>query len=143
MAFDPQRHFPGAGPARWIGGIFGFIFAGIGVTVLIFLWSAPFGDFGSPPLFFRIFGSFIALGFVAFGTVTAITAIRAMFPTVPLQNFPTQPTSAQTTPPAAATPGRYSCPHCGGALGDKADVSPSGDAKCEFCGRWFNIHRAA
>ena len=40
----------------------GFAFAGIGLTVLAFLW---FGDdgFGGPPLVFKVFGSFIAIVF--------------------------------------------------------------------------------
>ncbi len=47
---------------------------GIGMTVLIFLWSAPFGEFGSPPLFFRVFGSFIALAFVLTGIAIFVGA---------------------------------------------------------------------
>jgi len=33
----------------------------------VFLWSQPFGQSGSPPLFFRIAGSFIGINFVAVG----------------------------------------------------------------------------
>lgn len=36
----------------------------------------------------------------------------------------------------------YDCPSCGAALGKEADVSPSGDVKCGYCERWFNIHSA-
>ena len=44
-----------------------FVFGLIGVTVIVFLWSQPFGEFGSPPLFFRIFGSLIASVFILVG----------------------------------------------------------------------------
>ena len=45
----------GEGPGRFIGAVFGLVFFGIGLTVIGFLWGAPFGEFGSPPLVFRIF----------------------------------------------------------------------------------------
>ncbi|HVE59795.1 MAG TPA: hypothetical protein VNB22_23485 [Pyrinomonadaceae bacterium] len=35
----------------------------------------------------------------------------------------------------------YQCKNCGAALGEKADVSPSGDVKCSYCNKWFNIHK--
>lgn len=35
----------------------------------------------------------------------------------------------------------YECEHCGAGLGKNADVSPSGDVKCQYCNKWFNIHR--
>jgi hypothetical protein len=35
----------------------------------------------------------------------------------------------------------YQCKNCGAALGEKADVSPSGDVKCTYCNKWFNIHK--
>ena len=42
-------------------GVFGLVFGGIGLTVLGYLWLTPFNQFDSPPLFFRIVGSFIAI----------------------------------------------------------------------------------
>ena len=33
----------------------------------------------------------------------------------------------------------YKCEHCGAGLDEKADVSPSGDVKCTYCKKWFNI----
>jgi hypothetical protein len=134
---DPFKNLPGAGPARVLGAVVGFVFAGIGVTLLVFMWAAPFGEFGSPPLFFRIFASFIAIAFVAIGGTTGVTALRGGSFAVPR---PTPPTAG----PAPAGPtGGYRCPNCGAPLGDKADVSPSGDVKCPFCGRWFNVNRTA
>jgi len=35
----------------------------------------------------------------------------------------------------------YRCPNCGASIAEGADVSPSGDVKCDHCRRWFNIHR--
>ena len=58
-----------SGPAaKFVGAVSGFVFCGVGVTVLVSLWAAPFGAFGSPPLFFRIVASFIAVAFVAVGS---------------------------------------------------------------------------
>lgn len=37
-------------------------------------------------------------------------------------------------------PRDYHCDQCGAVLGDDADVSPSGDFKCTYCGKWSNIH---
>ncbi|MCA9081995.1 MAG: hypothetical protein KDA58_15645, partial [Planctomycetaceae bacterium] len=47
--------------------VIGIVPLGIGITVIVFLWSQPFGEFHSPPLFFRIFGSFVALFFCLIG----------------------------------------------------------------------------
>lgn len=137
MTQDPSNKLPGAGPARFLGALVGFVFAGIGVTLLVFMWGAPFDEFGSPPLFFRIFASFIAIAFVGVGGTMGFAALRggAGFSAPPRMTFP-GPDSAPTT-----QAGGYKCPNCGAPLGDKAEVSPSGDVKCPFCGRWFNVHR--
>ena len=37
----------------------------------------------------------------------------------------------------------YKCSNCGAGVGSQADVSPSGDVKCKYCDRWFNIHENA
>jgi hypothetical protein len=135
---DPLKNVPGAGAARFMGAIMGFVFAGIGVTVLVFMWGASFDEFGSPPLFFRIFASFIAIAFVGVGGTIGVTALRRG------GGLPMPPgaTSPGTGPVQAGPAGGYKCPNCGAPLGEKADVSPSGDVKCPFCGRWFNVHRA-
>jgi DNA-directed RNA polymerase subunit RPC12/RpoP len=120
----------------WFARLIGIVPLGIGLTVLGFLWLTPFDEFGSPPLFFRIFGSFVALGFVLFGVgiIAASFGLRGM-------RLP-RPGDADV-PPAVSLPGDagYQCAHCGATLGEKADVSPHGDVKCAHCGRWFNIHR--
>jgi hypothetical protein len=130
--FDPQQ----ARIGRLMGTVVGLVFAGLGLTVLISVWSKPFGEFGSPPLFFRIFASFIAVMFVAVGGIGARASLRYRAPSLP-QAGAAAPSS--TTKPIAG----YVCPHCGAPLGDRVEVSPSGDVKCGFCGRWFNIHRSA
>ena len=128
-----------SGPPRFVGAIFGFVFFGIGLTVLGFLWLSPFGEFGSPPLFFRIFGSFIAIAFVAMGGGMATSMLfgkQSAFDRVAEMQASIR--AAQTSKPIA--PGSYVCPHCAAPLQDKANVSPSGDVKCAFCNSWFNVH---
>jgi hypothetical protein len=126
---DPQLGQPLVG--RVIAGIFGFVFAGIGLSVLGFLWFAEDG-FGSPPLFFRIVGSLVAVAFVAMGGGIAFSAVAGRLSRA----------SAGPQPPFTSGAG-YRCPRCGAPLGTDTDVSPSGDVKCRFCDSWFNVHRPA
>ncbi len=124
--------------------LMGIIPLGIGVTVLGFLWLSPWNEFGSPPLFFRIFGSFIALAFVMMGSgllsaklgpsdADRKAAIDVFYRQVLRKNPPLE------GPPEAGSLD-YVCRHCNAPLGRKADVSPLGDVKCNHCGKWFNIH---
>lgn len=115
---------------RVIFGVFGAVFAGIGLTVIGGMWLAPFDSFHSPPLFFRIFASLIAIAFVAMGGGIAVAAWSGKL----------QPRVGTDSLSPTASAG-YTCPQCGASLGQKADVSPMGDVKCSFCQRWFNIHR--
>jgi hypothetical protein len=137
---DP-RNPPVPAAGRFVGAVVGFVFAGIGVTVLVFMWATPRDDFHSPPIFFRIFASFIAIAFVAVGGGIGVSALRARAG----GGTPVSSTAVTPSPPAPAAPSAsaagYNCPNCGAALGAGADVSPSGDVKCAFCGRWFNVHR--
>jgi hypothetical protein len=146
--------------SRLLFGVFGLVFLGIGLTVLGFLWGSPFDEFDSPPLFFRIFGSFIAVAFVAMGGTIAYSAIRGggmLGGTMPgglmssglMSEANAMIAAAQQRAQAVAenaTPREsslgYACPSCGAALGEKVDVSPMGDVKCAFCGRWFNVHKS-
>ena len=142
MAEPPQQQQQPPAPqltgaARFVAGVFGVAFAAIGLTVIGTLW---FGDgMGDPPLIFKLVGSFIALVFVAMGGTIAFGAITGG------ASMAQQQPSTNTTTTAAAnsspsTPRAYTCPHCGGGLDRGADVSPMGDVKCGFCGRWFNVH---
>jgi hypothetical protein len=117
--------------------LFGIIPLGIGLTTIGFLWGTPFGGFGSPPLFFRIFGSFVALGFVFVGA-----GILFGNPS----NRPFQSVGGRREEDPGATgehpqgDSAYTCAHCGAPLAEGADVSPHGDVKCPFCKGWFNVH---
>lgn len=128
--------------SRFIAGIFGLVFAGIGVAVIIFVWG--FDDHA--PVFFQIMATFISIAFIAMGGGIAFAAIsgrlipnpaaRAHQMRAGLQSQHAT-TSQHPAPPAAG----YQCPSCAAPLAKDADVSPSGDVKCKFCNRWFNIHR--
>jgi len=111
--------------------VFGIVFAGIGSTVVIGLWSLH--GFGEPPLMFKMFGSFIALAFVAFGVTFFFAALKGLtvHPGDPGATLPEEKSGAA---------GGYKCPACGARLGEGADVSPKGDVKCGYCKQWFNIH---
>lgn len=118
------------GPPRFLGMLFGFVFAGIGVTVLGFLWSLD--GFGAPPLFFKIFGSFIALAFVGVGGGLFYSAFK---------NKPRDASAFSSANAGSMALGKnYSCPSCGSRLGAQSEVSPKGDVKCSYCAKWFNIH---
>ncbi|MES2660841.1 MAG: hypothetical protein V4689_19605 [Verrucomicrobiota bacterium] len=109
--------------------LFFSIFGFIGIAVMAFLWGSGDG-FGSPPLFFKVFGSFIALGFMVMGFGVPLSLLRKRKGVVELME------EMIPKPP----PAQLACPNCGANLGN-ADVSPSGDAKCSYCKGWFNIHR--
>jgi hypothetical protein len=135
---DVTRHQMMVG--RVIGGVFGCIFLGIGLTVLVSLWIAPFGAFGSPPLFFRLVGSFIALAFVTMGGGAALAAItgKGLGSRADLLRRMHRSHRGRHEP---RTPGgQLTCPRCGAPLAESADVSPHGDALCTYCRTWFNIH---
>lgn len=119
----------------WFARLFGIIPLGIGLSVLGLLWLTPFNEFGSPPLFFRIFGSFIALPFLFIGGAL-LAAKRSA-----LKNASFRVGAAPPSLDSAAGSVGYQCAHCGAALDKEADVSPHGDVKCAHCGRWFNIHK--
>ena len=134
--FDPtkltQAH-------RVVGAVVGFAFAAIGIILIGWLWLQPFG-FMHPPLIFRLFGTMIAIVFVAVGSTAGMAAWKGGGV---LQDAMRRRLRQSTGRDARAgeTATGYQCPNCGAALGDDADVSPSGDAKCVYCRTWFNIHR--
>lgn len=144
MNTEPSEPNPPEKIGRFIGAAFGLIFLTIGLCVIGFLWSAPFGQFGSPPVFFRIFGSLVACGFVVMGGGTAYAAImvkpnlRRHF----RNSFRSKNAHRQDSPdrPLDRSNDSYGCPSCGAPLSTSADVSPHGDVKCLHCNRWFNAH---
>ena len=134
---SPQRppQLPGLAAGRFIAGVFGLAFAGIGLTVIIALWSGGMGD---APSFFRIVGSFIALVFIAFGGTMAYGAITGGG--LMARQRANDSAAATTSSRNSTTPAGYACPYCGAGLASNVEVSPMGDVKCSFCGRWFNVH---
>ena len=130
----------GAGP-RILLGVFGCVFAGAGLCMLALIWGGE-SDFVPVPA--RLFGSLICVAFLAIGGFVAINAIvggKLMSPRLDVPDLPDLPDgSADATGRPPASIAGYVCPNCGATLGEKADVSPMGDVKCAFCGRWFNVH---
>jgi hypothetical protein len=117
------------GPGRLLGAVFGLVFGGIGISVIVGIWSER--GFHEPPLMFKMVGTFISIAFVAVGATAVLSAFRA------------GPSGAgNPMPPSTGSGGEtgYTCPGCGARLGDDADVSPKGDVKCGYCKRWFNVH---
>ncbi len=136
---------------RIVGFVFGFVFFGIGCSVLIYLWTQPFGGFGSPPLIFRIVGSFISLAFVAVGGGACFSALTGRglaarflprrFQGGEFQGGGFQGGSVGRDSGSSRPAGRrYECPQCGAPLREGAEVSPSGDVRCGHCDAWFNVH---
>jgi hypothetical protein len=123
--------------------VFGAVFLCVGLTFIGFLWTQPFGEFGSPPLFFRLIGSFISLAFVAVGGGTCWAAVASRHRGLSDFSVEVEERSEQDrpTPTATGSGTSYVCPRCGAPLADDADVSPHGDVKCTYCKAWFNIHR--
>jgi hypothetical protein len=113
--------------------IFISIFGFIGLSILIGLWTTK--GFGEPPIFFKIFGSFIAIAFMAMGFGVPITALRKGDSSFSMPNGG-HPTASRSPRP----PNTYDCPHCGANVG-KVEVSPSGDIKCSYCNEWWNTHQ--
>jgi hypothetical protein len=115
-----------------LGLVFGFVFAAIGVTVIGHLWTTR--GFGEPPLVAKIFGTLVAIPFMAVGVTLFTSALRGQGP------GGGEGAGSSSTPPGTGV--GYTCPGCGNRLGEDADVSPKGDVKCGYCRRWFNIHSA-
>ena len=113
---------------RLISGIFG----AVGLLVIVSLWTAE--GFGAPPLFFKLFGSLIGSVFVLVGVAGALGLQPKATPTESIRG------ASRGGRQGAA---QLTCTNCGAALGEGADVSPSGDVKCTYCQRWFNIHGRA
>jgi hypothetical protein len=127
----PYGRLPGRPPLFVL--LFFSIFGFIGIAVIAFLWGSGDG-FGSPPLFFKVFGSLIALGFIAMGFGVPLGAVRRG---KEMEKLIERGLTPQPPPPVPET---LQCPTCGANVG-KAEVSPSGDVKCAYCHGWWNIHR--
>lgn len=127
-----QNISPGA---RLVGVVIGCVFGGIGLTLITFLWSQPFGGFHSPPLFFRIIGTLISIPFVMVGGFTAFRSLTARGSRLSGVRATRKPSPSKKQKRSS-----YACPHCNAPIGEESDVSPHGDVKCSYCKKWFNIH---
>ena len=149
----PPKQLPPAAVAsaaragRFVGAVFGLAFFGIGLSVIGFLWfGGGDGGFHEPPLFFKLVGSLIACVFVAMGGTMAYSAIFGggllanQNANIVTHSTPGQSDGSSATEAPSRIAGAYTCPNCGAGLSRDADVSPMGDVKCPFCGRWFNVH---
>ena len=94
---------------------------GVGVSLVLFL----------------AFGVFVL---VAIGFGFQIVASRKVFGTVHrvIDRALEEDAASKTETPAG--PRDYTCDHCGAALSDGTEVSPSGDFRCEYCDNWSNVH---
>lgn len=115
-----------------IGRLISGVFGAIGLVIIVSLWTAE--GFGEPPLFFKLVGTLIASIFVLVGVAGALGLQPKAPPIGPIRGA-----SPRGRPGAA----QLACTNCGASLGEGADVSPSGDVKCTYCQRWFNIHGQA
>lgn len=136
MGGRPRR----VGPAEMVIFAFFAVFGFIGLALLRFFWTQS-DPFGGPPPLFRMVGSLIATAFVVLGFGMPLAALWRR----PPSDAPsTKPPGTPGTPGSTEAPGPasgYECPNCGASLGANQEVSPSGDAKCRYCNRWWNIHR--
>ena len=111
------------------------IFGLIGTLVIVHTWTET--GLGEPPLFFKLFFTLVASVFVLIGIGGLLgKGLRA----APRVAGPDGVRSAGGGSGAAAG-GRLdlSCPNCGATLDGEADISPSGDVRCGYCQRWFNV----
>lgn len=114
----------------------GIVPLGVGLTLLAFVWGS------GAPLFFCVFASFVALGFVLTGAKLISGSLHdpARLRQIAEQLQSQLPETPDQPPSAPPGPMGYRCDSCGAPLRPDADVSPHGDVKCEHCNRWFNIH---
>lgn len=125
-------------PFVWVIFAFFGVFGVIGLLLLAGIWTSA-GPFQEVPVFFRLFASCIALCFIVIGFGVPLSARWRRSATASPPNPPAPPAPGQ--PVRAEAGAGYQCPNCGASLGTDQEVSPSGDAKCRYCHRWWNIHR--
>ena len=131
-------HDPHGTPAKFVGTVVGSMFACIGIAVIVFLWgsSGPMG----PPVFFKIFGSCVAICFVAIGGSLAYASVTGKSQQSRLgQRFGIRPRSqASDSQSRTDSAPDFGCPNCGSGLAADTEISPSGDVKCPYCKQWFS-----
>lgn len=129
---------------RIVTGAFGIAFGGVGLCVLGFMWLSPADDFHTPPLFFRVFASLLAIPFVAVGGSALYAAVTGQLmttkPVEHLHQFAQQIRASTHIEGStnSSIPAKLACPQCGAPTGT-ADISPLGDVKCSHCQNWYNV----
>ena len=121
---------------RFVAGVFGVISFLVGLLVVVWMCSQPLGEFGSPPLFIRLFFSLIAVAFMA----AVGTTVWGVFfgPRLGIGSLLDKAkTLAEAQDQDSAKPGSY---NCGATLKSDAEVSPHGDVKRSFCDARFNLY---
>lgn len=91
------------------------------------------------PVFSLIFvAMFIFVAFTIFRQFGRVRQIQdRVFDTIDRQLERGNSTNEDQNDPS---PRNYHCDQCGARLEDGGGVSPSGDFKCSYCGKWSNIH---
>jgi hypothetical protein len=141
MGLTPRPVFTGA---HVIAGAFGLVFASMGGTLAYAVWFTD--HFDDAPFFIKVPFTAVGLFFFTIGALMLINALRGGGIFGAAESITDQAIdqlkarAAQSPEGVRFAPGSYVCPHCGGKL-TRAEVSPLGDVKCEFCGAWFNIHK--
>ncbi len=86
----------------------------------------------------------VVAGITLFGGAATFLRHRKMMNRITDQVFSQvndQPDNSEATFSAANDSADYSCSHCGAALGNETEISPSGDFKCQYCKNWANVHK--
>ena len=116
--------------------LIGIVPLGVGLSTLAFAWSNSFGGGFGVPIFFRLFFSFVALGFVLIGASILFAGSRfgrqSMVDRVlDLQQQMEDGMRARgMTVPGDAADGPSVCPNCGAPI---RETSP-GVTSCPHCG---------
>lgn len=118
--------------------VFLLVFVGIGVSVIVRVWTDS-----NTPLFARLVATFIGTMFVV-GPGSAI--LRQLARLRQAAHGTSEAWESSGSPEADAAPRRkisrsLECPRCAAGLGPEYEVSPTGDVHCSYCKCWFNPDR--
>lgn len=101
----------------------------------------PDSSLSGAPAFFKLMGSLVAFGFII-GSAVMLRVIWSR----KLKVGPAAMHGSISPAPAEGNSSQQGldlqCDHCGAGLEVSTEISPSGDVKCSYCKRWFNVRRA-